>query len=199
MDSLLTLLEKILALPEYLHRNAIKDTFAEWATKSPLVEEVVSGRKTFEEAIMPLIEENRKLRYLSYRKGFYQEPTFETVAKKAITDFDGILPSLHGLPYSLNKDKRNLTFLNFIMWVIGTMIALSATLLFLVSSSVLIVDNWRPLISIAMFCSLVANIPRTMQERVLTKKFVQWRQESANERLKEVKFLDAIVQENVLS
>ena len=89
--SLLDLLQEVSNLPEYMRDDAVKNIVGEWRRKSPLVNEVVNGRTTFEEAIVALIEENRQLRYLN-RKGVCNSPRFETMAKETETKFAGILP-----------------------------------------------------------------------------------------------------------
>ena len=89
--SLLDLLQEVTSLPEYMRDDAVKNIVAEWKRKSPLVNEVVSGRGTFEGAIATLVEENRQLRYLN-RKGVCNSPQFETMAKETETKFAEILP-----------------------------------------------------------------------------------------------------------
>ena len=89
--SLLDLLQEVTNLPEYMRDDAVKNIVAEWRRKSPLVDEVVSGRTTFEGAIAALVEENRQLTYLN-RKGACNTPKFEAMAKDTATKFVGILP-----------------------------------------------------------------------------------------------------------
>lgn len=89
--SLLDLLQEVSNLPEYMRDDAVKNIVGEWRRKSPLVDEVVGGRSTFEGAIAALVEENRKLTYLN-RKGACNSPQFEAMAKETATKFAGILP-----------------------------------------------------------------------------------------------------------
>ncbi|MCI0566125.1 hypothetical protein L0Y46_02905 [bacterium] len=89
--SLLDLLQEVTNLPEYMRDDAVKNILAEWRRKSPLVDEVVGGRTTFERAIAALVEENSQLTYLN-RKGACNTPQFETMAKETATKFAGILP-----------------------------------------------------------------------------------------------------------
>lgn len=95
--SLFDLLQRVASLPEYMHRDAIKNIVTEWRRKSPLVDEVASGHTTFEMAIVALVEENSSLRYFSYRKGICNSPKFETLAKETRTKFAGIVPLLRKL------------------------------------------------------------------------------------------------------
>lgn len=89
--SLLDLLQEISNLPEYMRDDAVKNIVGEWKRKSPLVDEVVGGHSTFEEAITDLVEEKRKLTYLN-RKGACSSPQFETMAKETAIKFTDILP-----------------------------------------------------------------------------------------------------------
>lgn len=89
--SLYDLLHEVSRLPEYVRDDAVKKIVAEWRRKSPLVDEVVSGRSTFEGAIAALVEENRRLTILN-RNNVCNTPQFEAMAKETAMKFAGILP-----------------------------------------------------------------------------------------------------------
>lgn len=90
--SLLALLQEVSSLPEYMHRDAIRNIIAEWRQKNPLVEEVASGQTTFEIAISALIKENCNLRYFNHKGDPCNSSRFETLATETAARFAGILP-----------------------------------------------------------------------------------------------------------
>jgi hypothetical protein len=90
-SSLYDLLQEVIRLPKYMHDDAVKNIVSEWRRNSPLVDEVVSGKTTFERAIAALVEENKHITYLN-RKDACNTPQFEAMAKETATKFAGILP-----------------------------------------------------------------------------------------------------------
>ena len=93
--SLLDILQEVASLSEYMRDDAIKNIVAEWRRKSPIVDEVVSGRTTFETAIKALVEENSKLRWLNYRRGVCNSEEFKRMAENSRERFTGILSLSH--------------------------------------------------------------------------------------------------------
>ncbi|MFA5986557.1 MAG: hypothetical protein WC819_04405 [Parcubacteria group bacterium] len=89
--SLLTLLQKVKSLPKYLHQHAIKSIGTKWRKERPLVEDVLSGRTTFEKAITPLVEENTKLTYFSCYDGVCNSEQFDGIVKDCKEKFADIL------------------------------------------------------------------------------------------------------------
>lgn len=90
--SLLDTLREVVDLPEYMRADAINHVVAEWRRRSALVEEVVSGKATFEDAVSALVEENSRLRFVRREKGICNSPHFEEVAKETDQKFAGIMP-----------------------------------------------------------------------------------------------------------
>lgn len=89
-ESLLALLKKVADLPEYVHRDAIRSIATEWRAKRPLVDDVVSGRTTFEAAIAELIAENKRLTLLNL-KGACNSEAFTALAQQTATKVADIL------------------------------------------------------------------------------------------------------------
>ena len=88
--SLLDTLREVAGLPDYMRANATNNVVAEWRRRSPLVEEVVNGNATFEDAVSALVEENSRLRFL--RNNSCNSSHFEEVAKETDQKLDGIMP-----------------------------------------------------------------------------------------------------------
>lgn len=91
-STLFDTLQQIMYLPDYLRKDAMKNAVAHWREKSPLIDEVASGQTTFEQAVTAIVEENRRLRFFSYRDNVCNSPKFELIAKDVNERVGPILP-----------------------------------------------------------------------------------------------------------
>lgn len=119
--SLLDTLNEVSSLPEYIRADAIKNVVSEWRRRSPLVEDVVSGKTTFEDAVSALVEENSRLRFIG-GKGICNSSHFEEVVKDTEQKVAGVLSltgwSLKPRSMTLLDLREPVSFLRQLLWCV---------------------------------------------------------------------------------
>lgn len=94
-------------VPQFLKACVVKEIFKKWRRESSLVDDVASERTTFEEAVRPLVEENKKLTFLN-KRGVCNSPRFEILAKEVSSKFAGILPMIDKRTHRYGATEYNL-------------------------------------------------------------------------------------------
>lgn len=177
-------------LPAFVDKKAtFRTLFAEWEAKNPVVQEVIQGKTTFEDLVTPVVEENLRIRFLCYNRGYCSSAEFKESVKK----LKGVL--------SLSEYRRGFSIISLeeapnFFWaflVIGFSIVLESLVLpffFIGFHEVKISDFFVPAVLgglFGFFCLLLG-----FHSEIT---YFRFRRDVAREVLEKAKFLDKVVQE----
>jgi hypothetical protein len=129
--TLLSITKKIIGLPDYLRDASLEALRNEWERKNNLVKLILAGEITFEQIVLPLVMENKKVSFWGYKKGICNSPEFKMMAISTVDELREIISFGDG--FRILKEKTELKdhimlSLQFIWSVIFS--ALILTLLF---------------------------------------------------------------------